>query len=321
MKVFPRLLSLAVAACLGTGCSRHSEPIVAKVSGYPITRSQLDRAVEEQLWLEGKSAADLSAAELKTARESALNALIDHALLRLRMRVDPIAVSESEVSNRLQLLESRFGGKDALKTAMMRQGPGNEQNLRARLAARIQQEKFVERSIAPSIAVSEQEARKWFEENPQAVALPERVEARHIFIPTLDHPPEEARKTIDEALVALTENKKDFATLAKEISKDPATKDQGGALGWMTRERLPADFSYPLFALEMNKPSAIRTKLGWHLVEVTGRKSAEPRDFNQAKAEIVSALEAVKRRQAVADFQKSLRSSTTIEILPATVAN
>ena len=75
----------------------------------------------------------------------------------------------------------------------------------------------------------------------------------------------------------------------------------------MSRDRLPADFATPIFALALHQPTLVHTHLGWHLVEVTGRRSAEPRTYPQAKPEILAALEAVKRSQLITDFRNSLR--------------
>ncbi len=290
--------------------------LAARVAGHPITRSQLERALNEQLWLEGKSPAALAPADLKTARDAALEALIDHELLRLQVKsASPqISVSDEEINERLRRLAGRFESQGELETAMKSQGIAIDRDLRDRLASRIRQEKFIARRIGPATKVTDDEARKWFDENQTAVSLPERIEARHIFIPTLDHPPEEAKQKLDAALAELTEKKKDFPALARELSEDPATKDNGGSLGWMTRDRLPADFSAPVFSLETNKPTLVRTKLGWHLIEVTARKPAEPRAFEQAKPEIIAALEAIKRREATAELRKSLRTPVAAKI-------
>ena len=290
--------------------------IAARVSGHSITRGQLERALNEQLWLEGKSADLLTPEKIETARKTALDQLIDHELLRLQVHAsDPqIPVSDPEINDRLRRLVGRFESKGALETAMKAQGIASEQILRERLAARIRQEKLINQRISSAVMITDDEARKWFDENQTFIALPERIEARHIFLPTLDHPPEEAKQKLAAALVALTEKKKDFVTLAREISEDPATKDNGGALGWMTRDRLPVDFAAPVFSLVINTPTLVRTRLGWHLIEVTARKPAEPRTFEQAKPEILAALEAIKRRQATADFRKSLRNSEAVKI-------
>ncbi len=281
-----------------------SRGLVAKVFDQTITRSQLDRAVREKLWLEGKIIKDLTPAE----RKAALDELICHELLRAKIKEQekPPLVSPEETNARLRRLLGRFETKEGLDTAMKSQGIHSEDDLKNRLAASIQQEKFIESRIASQIKVTDEDAQKWFDENSKDLANPVRVEARHIFIPTLDHPPEEAKQKLDEALAALTEKKKDFATLAKELSEDPATKDSGGMLGWMSYDRLPVDFAAPLFSLGINIPTLIRSRLGWHLAEVTARKPAEPRTFEQAKPEIIAALETIKRRTAVAAFEASL---------------
>jgi foldase protein PrsA len=253
---------------------------------------------------------------LEVTRNAALDELIDHELLRLQVKASPtpLTVTDEEIQERLRRLVGRFESKGALETAMKSQGIATEENLRARLAARIRQEKLIESRIRPSIQVSDAEARQWFDENQKAISLPERIEARHIFLPTLDHPPEEAKQKLDAALADLIGKKKDFPTLAREISEDPATKDNGGGLGWMTRDRLPADFGAPVFSLPVNQPTLLRTRLGWHLVEITGRKPAEPRTFEQAKPEILAALEAIKRREATEAFRKSLRQAEDAKI-------
>ncbi len=294
-----------------------TESLVARVSGYPITRSQLDRAVSERLWRSGTSTAHCTAAELKVVQKAALDDLIDHAILHsiLNSNEKLSRASAHEIDSRWHRFLARFDTKGELDSVMKSQGIRSEDDLKNCFAAQIQEEKFIEASIAPQITVTDDEAKTWFQKNQKAIANPERVEARHIFIPTLDHPPEEAKQKLDEALAALTEQKKDFPSLAKELSEDPATKDKGGSLGWMSYDRLPVDFAAPLFLLELNKPTLIRSHLGWHLAEITARKKAEPRTFEQAKPEIVAALETIKRRQVITDLRASFRENEAKNII------
>jgi parvulin-like peptidyl-prolyl isomerase len=293
-----------------------SQGVVARVFNHQITRGQLERAVAERLWLEGKTSESFPPAQLKTLRLAALNELIDHELLRVKAKAHgpDLKVTDAEIDERLRRLLGRFESRDAMEAAMKSQGIPTEADLRDRLAARIQQEKYVESKVRPLAEVTDDEARQWFDEHAKDLALPERVAARHIFIATLDTPAEQAKAKLETALADLNSNKKDFATLAKELSEDPATKETGGALGWMTRNRLPADFAEPLFALPPNKPTLIRTRLGWHLVEVTARKPAEPRTFEEAKPEVLSALRTLKRRQAAQDYRDALRQFEAAKI-------
>jgi len=290
--------------------------IVARVHNHPITRSQLERAVREQLWLEGKTLESLTPENRKTARLAALDELIDRELLRIKAKTDApeLKVSEDEITTRFNEFSTRFESPEAMESAMKSQGIASKQDLRDRLATHLQQEKYVESVIGPVSKVTDEEARRWFAENQKSLAIPERIQARHVFIPTLDHPSAEAKAKLEVALAELTHKRKNFATLAKELSEDPATKDNGGALGWMTRNRLPADFANPVFALPLNQPSLVRTKIGWHLVEVTSRKPAESRTYEDAKTEVISALEAVKRQQTIAQYRSNLRRFETEKI-------
>lgn len=299
----------AIAAAKANG-------VVARVFNLQITRSQLDRAANERLWLIAQSIDPLTPEARKIVRYAALDELIDHELLRIKAKVNApqLRVSEEEIDERLQRFQARFESMDAMISSMKSQGITSKQDLRYRLAARMQQEKYVESKIAPLARVTDEEAREWFDKNQNDLAVPERIEARHVFIPTLNLPPEKAKEKVVAALAELTSNAKSFATLAKELSEDPATKDQGGSLGWMSRKRLHADFSKPVFALPVNKPSLIQTRLGWHLVEVTARKPAAPRSFEQAKLEVFAALEAVKRRQAATEYRTALRQFESAKI-------
>jgi parvulin-like peptidyl-prolyl isomerase len=283
--------------------------IVAVVYGNPLDRRQLDRAVAERLWAEGRKPADLTPQTRKLVRYAALDDLIDHELLRMKVKVnaESFKLTPDEIDVRYQRFVARFATPDELSAALAEQGLGSAADLRERLAGRMQQERYVESRIGPKAVVGEDEARKWFEEHRESLAVPERIEVRQVFLATLERPAEEARAVLDKALAALRDKSKDFATLARELSEDPASKDRGGALGWMTRGRLPADFAEPVFALPVNEPALVRTKLGWHLIEVTARKPAEPRTFESAKAEVIAALEADKRRAVIAAFRTELR--------------
>jgi parvulin-like peptidyl-prolyl isomerase len=290
------------------------EDLVARVDGRPITRSQLERTVHERLWLEGHSHEDATPENLASVRKAALDDLIDDQLLAIKSADVPLAPASEEVNERLRRLLGRFASKGEMQAAMKSQGIPDENALRDRLASQIRREMFIEVEIGPRSKVTDDEAVKWFQENAKGFMTPERVEVRHVFIPTLDHPAEEAKAKLEVALVDLKAGKKDFATLAKELSEDPATKENGGALGWMTRARLPVDFSAPVFSLELNQPSLVRSRLGWHLVEVTGRKPAEAQTFAQAKLEVIAALTTVKRQQAIAAARASLRKAAAAEI-------
>ncbi|NNC88221.1 MAG: hypothetical protein HKN82_07155 [Akkermansiaceae bacterium] len=280
--------------------------VVARVYYQPILLSQVDRRVEERLWKEGRLGAELGEEERKVLRIAALDELIDLHLLRLKVdfnaRSHPVA--EDEITAAVRRFASRFATPEEMREALRQQG-WSERELRMRLAAKLQQEKYLEALI--EVDVSEEEAREWYDGHKAELALPERVRARQIFVATLERDAGEARGILQEALGKLERKEAEFGALAADLSEDEGSKDRGGDLGWMQAGRLPGDFATPLFALPPGKPSLVRTKLGWHLVEVVERRPREERGFADARDEIVAALEALKRRNGWKLYREQLR--------------
>lgn len=293
--------------------------VVARVGNREITEGQVDRAIRERLWREARTLEAMTPEGMKAERRAALEELIDEELLTAKADAADIRLEDKDLAERWMRFVKRFGSKEEMIAAAKAQGIDGESELRERLAAEIRRERFLEGKIGPVSDVSDDEARKWFEGNSKSLEIPERAEVRHVFLATLDHPSEEAKAKLEAALAELTAGRKDFATLAREISEDEATKNTGGSLGWMSRERLPADFEAPVFALPLNKPTLVRTRLGWHLLEVTGRKPPEARNFEQAKPEVLATLRTMKREKALEDYRETLRKNEAgrIEVFEA----
>jgi parvulin-like peptidyl-prolyl isomerase len=283
--------------------------LVAQVYGQPILVTQLERAVADRLRLQGRTLTDLGGEEHRLLRYAALNDLVDHQILRVKAKVhgDDLPLTDEEIDAEMARFTSRFSSRQELESAMKAQGIGSEKEMRYRLAARLQQEKYIASRVVPPTTVTEKQAREWFDEHEEDYQLPERIHARHVFVATLETDPVEARKTLAGALDRLQKGETKFEDLAAKLSEDERSKTKGGDLGWFTRERLATDFTAAVFALPDKKPSLVRTKLGWHLVEVLERKPAEPIPFEQARDDVIAALESRYREQATKKFREDLR--------------
>ena len=82
----------------------------------------------------------------------------------------------------------------------------------------------------------------------------------------------------------------------------------------MTEARLSADFGKPVFSMKVSEPRLLRTKIGWHLVEVTEKKPKERRSYDEAKAEVIAAIEASKREIMVSRFRTAMRSREDVGV-------
>ncbi|MDW8102262.1 MAG: peptidylprolyl isomerase [Anaerolineae bacterium] len=92
----------------------------------------------------------------------------------------------------------------------------------------------------------------------------EQVRARHILLES----EEEARKVLEELKQGA-----DFAELARKYSKDEATRENGGDLGWFPKGEWDPAFDAVAFSLKVGEISdVVRTSMGYHIIKVEGHE-------------------------------------------------
>ena len=98
-------------------------------------------------------------------------------------------------------------------------------------------------------------------------ALGDEVRARHIVV---------ADKEAAEEIIALLAGGAEFAPLARERSLDRATKSLGGEVGWFTKAMMTPAFANAAFAAKPGEIAPLfETEFGWHILEVTDRRSTQ----------------------------------------------
>ena len=142
--------------------------------------------------------------------------------------------------------------------------------------------------IASEVQVTEPELREYYEQIAQErFFAPERRRASHILLESGDDD-EAARARADELLKQLQQGA-DFSALARENSDDPGSKEQGGDLGWATREAFVAPFADALFDPSL-KPGElagpVKTQFGYHLIRLEEVEPAHQRSFDEVRDEL-----------------------------------
>ncbi len=151
-------------------------------------------------------------------------------------------------------------------------------------------------------ALTDDAMHKVYDEAVKQMPPEEEVHARHILVPT------EAEANEIEA-----ELKKgaDFATLAKEKSKDPGAAD-GGDLGYFTKDQMVPEFSEAAFKLDKGQVSdPVHTQFGWHIIKVEDKRMKPTPTFDEVHGQ----LENFVAHKAQAELVENLRKSATIERL------
>lgn len=147
--------------------------------------------------------------------------------------------------------------------------------------------------MARQLDFSEAEIRNYYEQNQQNyISQTEQRKVRHILIPVnATNDDQQARQQIEE-LAARIRNGEDFASIAKTESKDPGSASQGGDLGFISLGVMDKAFEQATFLLAKNELSQpIRTRFGYHLIEVTDIKPIQLKPFDEVKAQIRTDLQ------------------------------
>jgi peptidyl-prolyl cis-trans isomerase D len=112
--------------------------------------------------------------------------------------------------------------------------------------------------VEQGVTASEQDLKDYYERIKDRLESPERRHGRHILITTGEGVDDAAAQKKAEELVTQAKGGADFAQLAKDNSKDPGSASQGGDLGWTPRGALTGPFAPIEEALYSMTPGEVR---------------------------------------------------------------
>ena len=102
----------------------------------------------------------------------------------------------------------------------------------------------------------------------------EQTEVRHILvIPNQIIDNETAKQKLEEAREQILNGEK-FGEVAKLLSEDPGSVDEGGSMGWSSPGIFVEEFEKIVGRTEIGQISQpFQSRFGWHILEVTGRRT------------------------------------------------
>jgi len=133
---------------------------------------------------------------------------------------------------------------------------------------------------------------------------PKRVKAQHILVKVAE---DAAQADVDAATAKLEKAKKDieggadFGEIAKTLSEDPGSKDNGGDLGFFGPGTMAKPFEDAAMALEPGKMSGIvRTRFGVHLIKVNEVQAPEEKKLEDVQDQLAKELLSTKKAKDAA---------------------
>jgi peptidyl-prolyl cis-trans isomerase SurA len=308
------VLLLAPRATAATGTT--VECVLAKVNDEIITLTDYERqkkTVLEDLYRQKLDGDELQK-HLDEARDRLLPSLIEERLMTQKSADLGLSVTKDEVDRIVDTImeQNKLEDEAALDRALKAEGL-TVATLRSNIQKKTLVEKLKQYEIASKIVVTEEEARRYYEEQKEDFRDPERVRLREVVLLLEKREPEQVRKEIEE-IAALVRNGADFAELASLFSQAP-TAEHGGDLGLIKTTDLAPEIAAAASALEPGNVSApVQTKFGFHILKLVERKPVTFRSFEESRDEIARKIQDSRYGDRMTVYIEELKKGAFIQI-------
>lgn len=146
-------------------------------------------------------------------------------------------------------------------------------------------------SLKGGVTVSEDELKKYYEENQARYTVAEERRASHILIKAdKDTPAPErakAKARAEELLAQARKNPAGFAELARKNSQDEGSATRGGDLDFFPRGAMVKPFEDAAYALKQGEISnVVESDFGYHVIQLTGVRGGDKKSFESVRADL-----------------------------------
>ncbi len=166
---------------------------------------------------------------------------------------------------------------------------------------------FAVEAIMKDVAVSDEEIAEFYEKHKENFKVPETVRASHILVADEDEM-KKVRADLDAGM--------SFEDAARKHSSCPS-KEQGGDLGFFSKEQMVPEFGDAAFAMKVGDVSTepVKTQFGLHLIKLVDKKEASVRPLDEVRAQLTESLLNEKKAGVYNDQLSKLREKHQVVIV------
>jgi peptidyl-prolyl cis-trans isomerase C len=166
-------------------------------------------------------------------------------------------------------------------------------------------EAYLKKKVEQSVNISDAELQKFYDKNKDKFKAGDQVRASHILVKT--------EKEAQDVLAQLKGGAK-FEDLAKKYSTDPAAA-KGGDLGWFGKGNMIPEFEQVAFSMKEGDVSGVvKTKFGFHIIKVTGKRPAGILPFAEVKEQLKASLMPEKQQEVFKKVKDDLKKNAKLSV-------
>ncbi len=293
--------------------------VVAKGKGFEIKRGELDDALISLKATAVARGQNISPDQSLLFEQQLLERLIQIQLLLAKAGKEDQDKGKETSTKRFEVIKTRAVTEEALNRQLKSVGMSQD-SLRAKMMDEAVAEAVLEREL--KVNVSDDEIKKFYDDNPAKFEQPEMVRASHILLNTripggaeLTAEQKSAKRKQMEELLKRARDGEDFAKLAKEFSEDTGSKENGGEYTFPRGKMVP-EFEAAAFSLKTNQVSDIvTTQFGYHIIKLSEKLPAQKMELAKVSTEIKDYLKQQSIGKQLPDFMDKLKKEANVEVL------
>lgn len=241
--------------------------------------------------------------------------LIVRRLLERELDRSGILISQDEVEDAKKTLEEGLG-TDRTLTMLIAEVNLPMEVLEANLRLDLFKNKVLQEKYDEAwAAITEDYAKKYYDEHPDEFKQPAGRYASHILIRVAQDADEaartKARNRAEEVRKALLEGA-DFAQLAATTS-ECVSRSRGGDLGFILRGREAPAFEEAVYSQPIGQIGAVvESPVGFHVIKVTREQEEKMVPFEDVKQQLVNGLKRREQQRIISEYIDGLRERSLI---------
>jgi parvulin-like peptidyl-prolyl isomerase len=312
-------LGLSLAA-LATAAPLFGDPVVAKGKGIEIRRSELDEITTGFRATAAGRGQRVPAEQMASVEQDMLDRLIQIRILNLHATVKEKESGQTLGTQRFEEFKKSAVSEEVFNSKLKSLG-STADKLKARLIEEAVGELVLNREVRSPVTISDDEVKKFYDDNPGVFERPEQVRVLHILL-TSHGPnnlplPEAEVKAKREKLEGILKRAKageDFASLVKLFSEDTNVKDKGGELTF-AREGRYLEFEAVAFSLAPGQISeVVASPFGFHIIKLIEKIPAKRTPLDDVAKDIKQKLEDREVLKRMPDFFGKYRKELDVVV-------
>ncbi len=282
---------------LGSEIEEKAAPLLAEVARMPEASKRAARAA--------------------ALRREVLEHLIDDELILQQANELKLTVTSEQVDASIDEIKRQNNiDDDQLREALRGQGMSMAA-YRADLKKQLLRFRVINIAVGSRVTISDDDVKAYYDRHMKSGANVQ-VRASHIFIAIPENADSAvvaekqalAKRLLERALAG-----EDFAKLARESSDDPATRAEGGDLGYFGKDMLPKAIEEMVFAMKPGEVRGpVRADRGFHVIKLVDRKSKDPKPLDDVKDDVRMQLRQKEMERQTKSYLAELRKKTLVDV-------